>query len=353
MYNLKEFKEVFDPVLSEFINERVDKFLEKTTDPFIKDFISYSKKLVTNGGKRIRPYMAYLSYKSFGGEDDKEALRLFKSLEVFHNFALVHDDIMDRSKTRHGVETIHSFVTKKLKEQGRIGDLVHSGNSQAILVGDLLFSWSLEIWDNTNLEKEKLMEAKKYFYQMIDEVCLGQIIDVDLTTRERVGYSLIEEKMKLKTASYSFIRPLQIGAALAGGSKEIEQFCTNLGTLLGVSFQIQDDLLDIIGDPKSIRKTPLLDITERQHTFFTNYIFENGSEEQIRRLNTIFGKNIDIKHQKEVENLFRESGAIDEGKKIIMENLKKAEKIVNSSDIENGYKKSFLEIIEIIKQRQS
>lgn len=353
MYNLKEFKEIFDPILNNFIDERVDRFLSKTSDPFIKNFILHSKKLITNGGKRIRPYIAYLAYKSFGGENDKEVLNIVRSLEIFHNFCLVHDDIMDKSSKRHGVQTVHSYVSEKLQEDGRIGDISHVGNSQAILAGDLLLSWSMEIWNEINFEKEKIDKSKKYFYEMIDEVCLGQIIDIDLTTRSFANYSLIEEKMKLKTASYSFIRPLQIGSSLAGINSEIENFCEQLGSLMGLAFQIQDDLLDIIGNPDETRKNPLLDIEEHQHTFFTNYIFTKGTTKQKSHLSEIFGKKIDLGKKDEIQNLFKSSGAIEEGKKIIEENLEKAGSVVLSFNMNEEYKKYFLGLIQIIKDRQN
>lgn len=354
MYNLKEFKNVFDPLLNEYIDKKIEEFLKTTQDPFIKDFISYSKKLITGGGKRIRPYIAYLAYNSFGGKDEDKAIKLFISLELFHNFCLIHDDIIDKSTTRHGQKTIHTYVLEKLKESKRTGNLEHIGNSQAILVGDLLFSWATELFaKNEDFNIDNLTKAKKYFYKMVDEVILGQIIDVDLSTRENPNWDLIEEKTRLKTSRYSFVRPMQIGAIVANINYDMDDFFENLGTKLGIAFQIQDDLLDIIGNPKEIRKTPLIDIVEHQHTFFTNFIFRNGSKYQKEYFNEIFGKEIPKEKENKIRNLFIESGAIDAGRKIIKENLGEAKKLIENSKLKNEYKQKFLELIVLIEERQS
>ena len=120
---LAEFKKIFDPVLEDFLENRINEFSKNTSDAFIKDFISYSKTLTLTGGKRVRPYIAYVMYVANGGKDIENAIRLFISLEIFHMFALIHDDIMDKQNKRHGVDTIHAYVLKKLKEQKRTGDI--------------------------------------------------------------------------------------------------------------------------------------------------------------------------------------------------------------------------------------
>src|SRR3989304_5704146 len=266
MYSLKEFKQIFDPVLEEFLEKRISEFLQNTSDPFIKDFVSYSKNLTLAGGKRVRPYIAYVMYVANGGRNIEGAIKLFVSLEIFHMFALIHDDIMDKQNKRHGVETIHAYVLKKLKEQKRTGDIENVAKSQGILMGDLFFSWALEIFlDNKSFPKDNISKAHDYFYMMVDEVCLGQILDVDITTREEALVELINEKTRLKTSRYTFVRPMQIGAHLAHPNNNLDEYCEILGTKLGIAFQLQDDLLDIIGDPKILEKNILRDVADRQH----------------------------------------------------------------------------------------
>lgn len=353
MYDLKEFKLIFDPVLNEFVDRKLKDFYAKTKDEFIRDFVSYSENLISHGGKRIRPYLAYLMYETMGGKNINEAIKVFVSLELFHNFCLMHDDIMDKSSERHGVETIHTYVTNKLNQEKRLGDLTHIGNSQAILTGDLLFSWSIESFNaNGSFPKENVKKAQEYFYKMIDDVVLGQMIDIDLTTREKASEELIEEKITMKTSYYTFVRPLQIGAYLANSNCNMEKFAIELGTKLGMAFQMQDDLLDIIGDPKVMNKNILRDIADRQHTFFTNYIFTKGSNGQREELKKYFGKEINDNFQKNIISLFESSGAIEEGRKIITDNLNTAKEIVKNSDFDNYNKELFYNFIGLIEKRQ-
>jgi geranylgeranyl diphosphate synthase type I len=163
MDDLKEFKKTFDPILKQYLDKKIEIFSQKVSDPFILDIVAYSQKLIQSGGKRIRPFIAYLMYKALGGKEIDKALELFISLELFHNFALIHDDVMDKDSTRHGVQTVHEYVKGKLEKEDRNGDLSHIGNSQAILLGDILLVWAFSVFDEISLDEEKLRSAKTFF----------------------------------------------------------------------------------------------------------------------------------------------------------------------------------------------
>jgi geranylgeranyl diphosphate synthase, type I len=354
MYSLKEFKVAFDPILQKYLDERIDEYLEKTTDPFIKDFILYSKTLTLAGGKRIRPYIAYVMYAAMGGTKFNEAMQLFIALEIFHTFALMHDDIMDKADTRHGIKTIHAYVLDKLKELERIDDIENVAKAQGILVGDLYFSWAMEIFlDNKNFTEENIDKAHEYFYKMVDEVVLGQMIDIDITTRRKADNALISEKTRLKTSRYTFVRPMQIGASLASVEHGMDEFCENLGTKLGVAFQLQDDLLDIIGDPKVLEKSTLRDIADHQHTFFTDYVFTKGTNEQKNTLGSFMGKELNEDERSKAIEVFISSGAIDAGKQSVVENLNAAKKTIESSSLGQEYKDICFDLVRIMEKRQS
>lgn len=354
MYSLKEFKKNFDPVLEEFLEKRISEFSKNTSDTFIKDFVSYSKTLTLAGGKRVRPYIAYVMYVTNGGKDIKNAIKLFISLEIFHMFALIHDDIMDKQNKRHGVETIHAYVLKKLREQKRTGDIQNVAKAYGILIGDLFFSWVTEILSyNKSFPQENISKINSIFYKMVDEVVLGQIIDIDITIRQNVSYKLISDKTRLKTSRYTFVRPMQIGAHLANPNNSLDEYCEILGTKLGIAFQIQDDLLDIIGDPDILEKNILRDVSDHQHTFFTNYVFENGSMEQKEKFLKYFGKELNENEQKEVIKIFIKSGAIAAGKKIITKNLNDAKETIQNSGLSKEYITTCLGLVKIMEDRQS
>lgn len=316
--DLQAFKEKFDPYLQNYLDKKIERITANyTKDSSVLNYINYAKKIVLAGGKRARPFLAYLMYQTLGGKETEKALRLLIFLELFHAFGLMHDDIIDKGKLRHGIETSHTYITNKLKKEKRNGDFVHIGNSQAILLGDGLFAWSQEILNlNTDFDQKIMQNVKIHFYEMFDEVGVGQMLDIDIATRQKVSKELIDEKIRLKTAGYSFIKPLQIGASLAGReTKEVEKFCKEFGLRMGIAFQTQDDLLDITSNEKQLQKTTSSDKSQNQHTYFTYF------------------KSLEV------------------GKEIIEKNFSEAKDLVINFSIKENAKKRFFDLIEIIQTR--
>ena len=345
--NLATFKDSFDKILLGFLDQKLRNLPDAPGD--IKTYLSYLKTFLVEG-KRIRPYISYLSYKSNGGKHDDKAIKLLVFLEVFHAFCLVHDDVMDKSYKRHGVKTIHKFISDKYLGN-RFVDPTHFGNSNAILLGDFLFTWANEVLlTNKDFDKESVSRVYGVYKQMINDVFLGQMIDLTITSKDKVTDEEILQKYLLKTAKYSFVGPMMIGAALVGEVKN-EKFYEDFGISLGLAFQIQDDLMDLVFDEKQIKKSSLNDIERHQHTLFTNYIFEKGTKEQINTLKNLFGKKLDKKDRLKLRNIFYESGAVEYGKKIIADNLSEAKNLLEKQKINEEYKKLFLKLIFQIENR--
>ncbi len=325
--NIVEFKTAFQSVLAKAIESKFEEYAVYTQDAEILKIINYAKSII-GGGKCIRPYMAYTLYETLGCDNREEIMDLLVSLEIFHAFALIHDDVIDEGKMRHRVDTLHTFVSKGMHDNHRnVANRIHYGHSQAILVGDLLFSWAIGRFHQFN-HLPNYAEAWKVFYQMIDEVAIGQMIDVNVITREAIDMSLVETKMRLKTAGYTFVRPMQIGVTLAGKQKELLKFCVDFGTALGLAFQTQDDILDIIADPKVIKKSILSDIREHQHTFLTQYVLENANAKDIQELKKYWGNpNITDNDQAQIIEIFQKTGALDYTRDKVNKYLEQAKNI--------------------------
>jgi geranylgeranyl diphosphate synthase, type I len=319
MEDLIVFKKRFDVLLEKYLDKKIQKINIYTEDSSVRNYLNYLKKISLSGGKRIRPYLAYLMYQELSGKENQNVLEFLVFLEIFHTYCLVHDDIMDKSSLRHGIPTAQIYVSDYLKKEKRLGDLNHVGNSQAILLGDILLTWSQEIISSNDKFPQKIInKVKTYFYEMVDEVIVGQMIDVDMVTRKNVSKELIDEKTRLKTAGYSFINPLLIGAALSRNmNKNIETFCREFGLAMGIAFQTQDDLLDATSSDKKLGKTTSLDQSQNQHTYFTYF------------------------------------PSLEYGKKIISENFNQAKKLVEKSKMKNLYKQKFFDLIGAIEKRSS
>lgn len=321
---LAEFRTQFDPILLTTLRT-YQASVPKTESAFLQDLVEYPTRLI-QGGKRIRPYLASLLYTNLGGELTEEVLRFFTALEFLHLFCLVHDDIIDEGITRHGVPTLHVYTRDRLKTEGRCGDFLHLGNGQAMLIGDLLFHWALDVARIPPGNVHARKRAQQLFSYMIDEVVLGQLLDVDLSTRTHADLAEIEQKMVFKTAGYTFIKPMQIGASLKTSSTRVLRFCDAFGRALGLAFQWQDDLLDIDGDSTQIKKNLFSDLLMRQQTPYTYYIQTQGNATDRALLAHLSGRPLKRKEQEEARALFERTGALEAGRTMVDRYFIEAEK---------------------------
>lgn len=345
--NILEFKQRFNVHLETFLKNKVKSIQKNTKDESINRIINQATLIARSGGKRVRPYIAYLGYSLNGGKVSDELFDVLVGIELFHVFALIHDDIIDEGDERHSQETIHKFAEKilpfaKYKK--------HFGASQALLAGDLVFAWSQQaLLGNASISS--LEAVREIYNKMIEEVVIGQMIDVVITNTERVSKNDIEEKNRLKTARYTFVNPLKIGAALKTNSKKYDKFFEEFGLALGTGYQVQDDLLDICGDSKDIGKDIMKDLEKGQHTYFTQYIFDEGNDEQKNLLKSLFGNQLNESQKSEAKKLFESSGAIDAGRSIILRKIDSAKKILIKYSVPKSHHDAFSTIISIIEQR--
>lgn len=232
--------------------------------------------LFFGGGKRVRPYLAALAYKTSGGQEAEQCKCLSFALELFHLSCLIHDDIMDGADTRHGVPTIHALLKDTVDEQ--------QAGSQAILVGDLLLHWAHQLIS----QLPGSSRIHPIFVTTCEEVTVGQMLDVDAAGNDRLSWKELHEKTRLKTSRYTFVGPIRLGGALAGS--DLTRFAESYGTAMGMAFQIQDDLFDLIARPEELQKPGLTDLAERQQTFVTHYLQRRARPRYYRAWQAALGK---------------------------------------------------------------
>ncbi|MDV7186188.1 polyprenyl synthetase family protein [Lutibacter sp. TH_r2] len=292
--NLEEYKEVF----LGYLNEKI-----KSKDPV--NLYNPIKYILEIGGKRLRPILALMICDLFG-EDSKKAMDVALAIEVFHNFTLVHDDIMDSAPIRRGKETVH----KKWDENTGI----LSGDAMLIIAYQCVESYEPELF-------KKLMLL---FSKTALEVCEGQQWDVDFETRNDVS---IEEYIKMITYKTSVLigAAMQMGAMIANVSEKEEKAIYNFGLNLGLAFQLQDDYLDTFGDVETFGKKIGGDIIENKKTFlyltalnvcepkerrelFNLYNSDDLNNKKVEKVTSIFKKNkVDVLIKKEIENYTEKS----------------------------------------------
>ena len=228
------------------------------------------------GGKRIRPVLMLMAYNLW--KDDPERIMMQAiGLETYHNFTLLHDDLMDNADMRRGHETVH----KKWNA------------NQAILPGDTMLLQAFERMEAC--DADKLKEVFKVFLVTTFEIGEGQQLDVEFETRNDVTEDEYIEMIRLKT-SVLLACAVKIGAILAGASKEDADNLYKFGEQIGLAFQLQDDLLDVYGDPKVFGKNIGGDITSNKKTYMlinaVNRANASQREELMRWINaTAFDRN--------------------------------------------------------------
>jgi geranylgeranyl diphosphate synthase type I len=220
------------------------------------ELTSALEEFVLRGGKRLRPAFAYWGWRSVADASngpvnltDPAKLRLFSALELLHACALVHDDVIDASATRRGLPTVHRLFADKHRRSDWHGSSEQFGMSAAILLGDLALVWADDIVATSDLTVDAQQRVRRVWSAIRTEVLGGQYLDI---VAESSGAESVASAMTVniyKTASYTISRPLQFGAAAAADRPDVLAAFHELGTNLGVAFQLRDDVLGVFGDP--------------------------------------------------------------------------------------------------------
>ncbi|MGW7595436.1 polyprenyl synthetase family protein, partial [Streptomyces rubiginosohelvolus] len=187
-------------------------------------------------------------------------------LEMFHAFALIHDDVMDDSDTRRGRPTIHRTLAALCATDRRPEQIERFGVSGAVLLGDLALTWSDELLHSAGLTPVQFDAVLPLLSEMRTEVMLGQYLDLQATGELTDDVEATLTVNRYKTAKYTIERPLHVGAAVAGAGPEAMEAFTAYALPLGEAFQLRDDLLGVYGDPESTGKSQLDDLRAGKNT---------------------------------------------------------------------------------------
>lgn len=225
--------------------KNVNKYLKTKLKGEPKLLYNAAGHLIVNGGKRLRPFMVMKSSQILKGKDT-DALPAAAAVEMIHNFTLVHDDIMDNDEMRHGVPTVHNKF----------------GMPIAILAGDVLFSKAYQLISTSSLSPEISSKLVARLAKACVDVCEGQLLDIGMASSKKIPSEAEYIKMIGKKTAALFDVSCSMGAICANGkSKDIKNL-SSFGKNLGIAFQITDDLIGIMGDPKITKKPVGNDLRE-------------------------------------------------------------------------------------------
>lgn len=323
MLSISEYREAF----VEYLEEKV-----VTREPVnLYEPITYILNL---GGKRLRPVLVLMTAEIFDSSY-KNALDAALAIEVFHNFSLVHDDIMDAAPLRRGKETVHEKW-----------DL-----NTGILSGDAMLINAYQLFEN--YDGVIFKELAQLFTKTAIEVCEGQQYDIDFESREDVKISDYLKMIEFKTAVLVGAS-LQMGAIVAEAPEECKRAMYEFGRLLGIAFQLQDDYLDAFGDPESFGKQLGGDIIENKKTFLYLTALQKASEAEAKQLEHLYSISpIDASGKIEaVKGIFEQSGASNLAREEIKKYTKEAFDVLDKIQVPADKKLLLRKFGESLMDRQ-
>ncbi|HZD79928.1 MAG TPA: polyprenyl synthetase family protein [Actinomycetota bacterium] len=234
---LERPRAIVEPVLEGFLVARMEEMaaIDRRAAALVGEIL----RLLAAGGKRIRPAFCYWGYRAGGGTEDATIAKAAAALELFHTFALIHDDLMDESDRRRGVPSVHVRLAED--HPGPADRAERYGRSGAILIGDLAAVLADELLLASEVPADRLLAALRRYDQMRIEVAAGQFLDVAGVARDEPSALRVAA---LKTGAYTVEGPLHIGAILAGASLEAMAGLSAYARPLGEAFQLRDDVLD-------------------------------------------------------------------------------------------------------------
>jgi geranylgeranyl diphosphate synthase type I len=267
------------------------------------------------GGKRLRPGFCFWGHLGAGGEDSDALVQAASSLELFQAAAIIHDDLMDGSDTRRGQPAVHKRFEALHDTSGWRGSATAFGAGAAILLGDLCLAWSDEMLVGSGLLTPA---ARQVFDDMRADLMGGQYLDLLEQVR---GDGTVESALRVaryKSAKYTIVEPLHLGASLAGAGPDVLSSYTAYGMPLGEAFQLRDDVLGVFGDPSVTGKPAGDDLREGKRTVLVAMALEKATAEQADLVRRELG-NADLSPAgvEALQEVLVETGAVDRVEELI------------------------------------
>jgi len=266
MSKISSFKKECDSSLLEYLQKKKSNLSKISSDASI--LIRIISSFIQNGGKRIRPALYYFASTSYG-MNKEEALRISLTFELFQTFCLIHDDIIDQSPLRRGKPTVHT----------------QHDTPTAIMAGDM----ALMLADEIFFAKQPSASVKQIYDIFKQEVLLGEYLDT-------IHHPDIESTMDIKTARYTFIRPVELGLQAAKVDEKTIDAWKGIMRTIGMSFQLKDDLLGVFGSEVKTGKSSDSDLQEKKKTHIIKLFKEQAAPDQLQKFTSLFEKK-ELSHE--------------------------------------------------------
>ncbi|MGW7029826.1 polyprenyl synthetase family protein [Streptomyces xanthophaeus] len=316
-----------DEVLSAFVTAEAQA-LADIDDSLVP--VSEQLHAATGHGKRLRAAFCYWGWRGTGQPDSEAVVRAAGAIELVHAAAVVHDDLIDHSPTRHGRPTAHIALRETLKDHARPKA---GARALAMLVGDLLMAMAGQLFTTSGLPGAFLNRARPLWTVLARELVAGECLEVVRTGRQPDPDASVKV-IRYKTAKYTVEHPLQIGGLLAGAPPRLLRAYSDYGLPLGEAFQLRDDLLGLFGDPEQTGKDPADDLAGNRPTALMAHAFASATRAERGELHLLLGRaDLTGRQVARVREIAHRTGAVSRVEDMITARLRTAHDALAEADL--------------------
>ncbi len=330
-------------------------------DPALQPLADAVANAVLAGGKRLRPAFAYWGWRARHNQQAlNTVLPALAALELLHAFALVHDDVMDRSDTRRGQPTAHRALAATHRRERLRGDAEHFGQSAAILAGDLCLIWADQLMARAAIAPATLIAARRVYDEMRSEAVAGQYLDILGEHSRTWNVDRALRTARLKTAGYTVVRPLHFGAALAGPVPgTLLSAFTQYGTAIGEAFQLCDDLLGAFGIPEVTGKPVGDDLIQGKPTALLHLARSRATARQLAEIDHLRRRcatheTVDsATAAARLADIVRDTGAADQIESMIADRIETAQQALALAPLDDATRAALLDLAQSVTRRSA
>ena len=304
------------------------------------------KTVALAGGKRLRPYMTILAYRSFAADQDHtDIIPVAGAQELLHISMLIHDDIIDEDYIRHDTDNVSGIYLKRYGAYLPNGaEQRHYAQSAALIGGALVLAGAHQAINTSRLGDAQKQLASDILNDAIFIVCGGELLDTESSFKPRTDIDALKIA-QLKTASYSFVSPLIMGASLAGASQDDLAKLRDFGTNLGIAFQLTDDILGLYGDEKITGKSVKSDLRQGKRTYLLLAAIERAGARQQELESLVGKKDLNDADLKTAQTIISDCGAKQATEELIQSYAAAAESVLTSLNIPADYRDQYTTLI--------
>lgn len=306
---LGEYSEQADRYLKKYFSEKRKE--ASKIDPLAVEVLTTLENFIY-GGKKVRGALTVLGYQMTGGKNFHAILPVSIAVEILHSSLLIHDDFVDNDKFRRGKPTVHEIYSR--------GNTDHYGASIALIIGDVGIFLSNQLLAESNFDSDLKIKAIVEFEKLLVNTGQGEILDIAFDKKKSLSWDDILKVRIYKTADYTFVMPLTVGAILGLADNKVLEGIRKYAEPVGVGFQIRDDILGVFGDSKVTGKSNESDIIEGKFTFLYVKALELANKNEKQFLKKWYGsKDLNKSKIEEIRQIIKKVGALDNSQNLALD----------------------------------